>query len=343
MAGLKDKDKRFKFLEIKVGVMAAVAIVGIIVIFVLVGMQKDLFTAKYRIYFVSESAAGLKAALPVRLSGFKIGRVGKIELIEEAKVRVTLEINRKYEQWLREGSTARLAKEGLIGDPFIEMSMGDSGGRVLADGEMVSYEKAGGIERLIAEAKPILGEVKELIRYANSPEGGIKVMLGNFKALSGELRETRRSLDKMVSETRALVGRTGRLVEKMDDKGSRLMEKTSHVLDKVDGLTTRLGPVMTRVEGVMERVDRASERLPGVMEKIEGVVDDMKGLTGAFSADAPRMRQLLRDAAAAASDGRQVMGGLKRSWPVRLMMPPVKEPGLVPLDGFVLRETEVGD
>lgn len=124
MSEFLDKDKRFKNLEIKLGVMVLVAIIGIAVVFVLLGLERDIFTPKYRLRFVTESGSGFVEGMPVKLSGFKIGRVRSTELTEGANVLVTIEINKRYQKWIRADSKVHLAKEGYIGESYIEVTTG---------------------------------------------------------------------------------------------------------------------------------------------------------------------------------------------------------------------------
>ncbi|MBI5492204.1 MAG: MCE family protein [Deltaproteobacteria bacterium] len=327
---IKEKDPRFRNLEIKIGAMVLVAIAGIIILMVRIGMEKDLFTSKYRISFVSASGSGFVEGMPVKLSGFKVGRVRRIELTEDAKVKVTAEINRKYEKWIREGSKARLAKEGFIGDSYIEMTMGASGARVLSDDDTVPFEKAGGIEELVEEAKPILKEVKEIIHYVNSPEGDIKLMLGNIKDLTAEMRQTRKEIDRTVRSA-------NRFVLDLNARTNETLDGANRSIRNVEALSLRIEPVIKRVEGIAVNADEAATRLPRAAQKIERILDDVSAVTGPLSNEAPRIKKILRDTQETAAQAKAVTKGVKESWPVRLMVPEPQAPGLVPLDSYLMR------
>lgn len=330
---LRDKDPRFKGLEIKIGVMVAAALAGIVIIIALVGIEKDLFSAKYRVYFVTNSGSGFMQGMPVKLSGFRIGRVKGLELTGDARVKVTLEINRKYEKWIRDGSRARLAKEGFIGDSFVEMTTGS--GRVIAQGEMIPYEKAGGIEELVEQAKPVLNEVKDIIHYANSPEGDIKVTLKNIRELTGELKETRRTFEATLKETSAVIRNADRLVGNLDEKSSNTLGSAERAMRNVEALTERIGPVMTRIEAIAERTDSASARLPDSIDKMDRILENVRAVSDVLAGEAPRMREILINSEEAAREGKRIVKGVRQSWPVRLMVPEPSEPGLVPLDGYL--------
>lgn len=327
MSNLQDKDPRFKRLEVKIGLMSAIAIAGIILIIALVGIERDLFTAKYNIYFISGSGTGFIEGMPVKLSGFKIGRVRKIELTDEARVKVTAEINKKYEKWLREGSKARLSKEGFIGDSFIEMTMGKPGARPVAEGEMVPYEKTGGIEELVEEAKPILQEVKDIIHYVNSPDGDIKATLKNVKELTAELKETRRTIDKTIQNAGSAIKNSGPAVE-----------SAKKAMENLETVTKKLEPVMTKIESIADKTDSFATRLPATAEKFDRILGNVERTTGALSDETPRIKEILKDTGDTAREGKAVIKGIKESWPVRLMVPEPKKPELIPLDGYVQKD-----
>ncbi|MFQ5735267.1 MAG: MlaD family protein [Thermodesulfobacteriota bacterium] len=310
--GIREKDPRFRNLEVKTGVLVLFAVIGVLLVMVLIGRERDLFTKKYRLHFVSESGAGIVKGMPVKLSGFKIGRVRSIELTGDARVEVFAEVNKRYERWIREGSRARLVKEGFIGDAFVEITGGDPEGRMLADGEVLPFERTGGIETLIREAKPVLKEIKEIIDYANDPEGDIKVILENMRGLTVELNRSREAMADTMREFSATVRESRAFVRKLD------------------AVADDLGPAAARLGSISGRAERISV-------KVEKIVDDLGGITGMMSAEKQRIRRLLIDAGQAASDGRHVMKGLRRSWPIRLMLPGRTAPALVPLDGSLFK------
>lgn len=326
MAKIQDKDPRFRNLELKVGALVAAAIIGIAAVIISVGMEKDLFTKKYNLYFVSESGAGFLEGMPVKLSGFKIGRVTDIELSADAKVKITAQLNRKYERWVRKDSVARLSKEGFIGDSFIEIAVGNPEEKILSDGMEIAYEKTGGMEEIVNEARPILVEVKEIIHYINSPEGDLKQALGNVNSLFAELRATRRSLDDTIRNANSLV-------LEIRGKSGPAFSSVEKITKNIEAVTLRLDPVMVKAEAVVSNAEQASARLPATLDRVDGILEDVRALTGPLSRQSGRIGNILIDAESAAADGKTVIKGVKESWPVKLMVPPPQKPGLVPFDG----------
>ena len=131
---IKEEDTRFKHLEKKIGLFAAIAIAGAVAVVLFIGADKDLLTPKYRLKFTTEKGTGFSKGMPVKLSGFRIGRIKNISLNEQAMVDIDMDIAEKYQKWIKTDSMAKLVKEGLVGDSIIEVSVGSSTAQILKTG-----------------------------------------------------------------------------------------------------------------------------------------------------------------------------------------------------------------
>lgn len=317
---IEEKDKRFKKLEWKIGLMVVVALAGIALVIVYIGIQKDLFISKYSVYFIADSGTGFKEAMPVRLSGFKIGRVKTIELIEGAQVKVTVELNRKYDKWMKLGAWATLAKEGFIGESYVEVALGHGEERPLEDGERMPYMKARGMEEIVEEVKPVLREVKDIIHYVNDPEGEIKKTLVNVKNLTADMSKTRQKVDDLLDSSNIAIKRIDTVLKNTD---ARTGELITNVNSKITSLT--------------EKAEGAVAKLPAIAEKVDGIAENVRKLTGGLANDGPRIREIIANAEDASIQSKTLIRGVREGWPGRLMTPEPKKPELVPLDGTMLK------
>lgn len=326
MDNMFKRDIRFRHLEKKVGIFAFAALFGLLAVIVFIGREKDLFTPKITVFFKVESGAGFSEGMPVKLSGFRIGRIKDLSLDDSAKVIVSLEINKKYQKWIKNSSVARLTKEGLIGESLVEITVGKPGSQVIADRQEIPYERMGGIEELANEARPVLDELKSILRYVNNPEGDIKKSLKNIAGLTGELRQTRGNLDSVITE---LKGTAGALRESA--------EKTTPVIEHsdkmVENLNEKTGTLLDRLNSTSGELEKTSRKLPQLTDKVEGVLDDAKKITTSLSAEAPRIKEMLSNTEELLEDTKETVKGVKTSWPVNRMVPRNEEMRLVPLDG----------
>ncbi|HLA51233.1 MAG TPA: MlaD family protein, partial [Thermodesulfobacteriota bacterium] len=206
MANTVQKESRFRNLEKKVGVFVSIVIVMLLSIFFFMGKERGMFIKKYHLFFIVDSGMGFIEGMPVKLSGFKIGKVKSMSLTSEARVKVALEINKEYQKWIRQGSVARMKKEGVIGEAVIDVTVAPASAMIIGDGKEIPYEKVLGIdELLIKEVTPVLKEIKETIGYINNPDGDIKRAIANTQKLSEGLLETKAHLDGVLKDTKNTV------------------------------------------------------------------------------------------------------------------------------------------
>lgn len=177
MALLQDNDARFKGIEKKIGMFVILAIVGILLTVLAIGVHRGVFTPKTPLHFITDSGQSLDAGMAVKLSGFKIGQVDKLELTEQAQVRVTLSVEDKYMPWVRTDSKARLMKENVIGANFIEITPGKEPARPLASGSPITFERERGlgqvVDELYAQVQPLIEDLKRVVRRADTLLAGL--------------------------------------------------------------------------------------------------------------------------------------------------------------------------
>ncbi|MDP1759580.1 MAG: MlaD family protein, partial [Thermodesulfovibrionales bacterium] len=295
---MKETDPRFARLTGKVGLFFIVAVIGIIATVVFIGIERGLFTAKYKIYFTVDKGTGFFEGMPVKLSGFKIGKIDSISLDEHAKVKVTLLINRKYGKWIREDSKAILTKEGFVGETVIDVTVGNQSKPVLKDDSAIQFEKTRGLEDIAEEVKPVLNEIRDIISYVNDPKGDIKQTLANLKTLSSGLNATKESVDKLLKNADSNISG----VSSDASKALKNIDKT------VSSMNDKINPVIDKLNRTMDNAEKTTANLKDAVEKA-----------------APKVPPLLNKGEDALSDTGEVVKSLKQIWPIRLFIEKPKD------------------
>jgi phospholipid/cholesterol/gamma-HCH transport system substrate-binding protein len=300
-----EQDPRFRRLEAVVGAFVIAALAAIIAVVVYIGSENDLFAEMYHIRFRAASGTGIQKGMPVKLSGFRIGRIQKISLDEQAKVIVRMKIDRKYSKWIRADSTATLLKEGLVGDSIIKISVGSAGRPVLPNDGFLPFAEEKGLNDIALElsdsVKAVLVEVRQTVAYINDPQGDVKRTLANVQRLSANLEETRRRADGLILAATDNMGRVGPLLDNLSAA--------------VDNVSTRLPELLDRVEGTLSNTEKISQEFRKAAEQA-----------------APRVTPLLIGAEELVGDTDDVVKGVKRMWPFRKHIPRENERGIVPGD-----------
>ena len=262
------QDTRFQNLEWKIGLFIIIALAGIIVAFVLFGMQKDFFTQKYNLHFTVDRGTGFTKGMPVKLSGFRVGRITSIALNDQAMVDINAEIDNKYRKWIRSDSTVKLVKEGLVGDNIVEVAVGSSDKPELKDKDAIIYVKTKGLDELADEladqVKPVLLEVRDIISYINNPNGDLKKSIHNLELLTRNLDGTRRNTDKLLVSAASNIDRVA-------TKTDRVLDTTNRKIDSVD-----LMPTLNRVNSALDHIEK---KLPAMLDRADVTLDNISRIS----------------------------------------------------------------
>jgi len=297
---IREEDPRFKHLEKKIGLFIVVAIIGLAVSFYLFGSQKDFFTTKYNLKFTVDRGTGFTKGMPVKLSGFRIGRITSITLNDQAMVDITVEIDKKYSRWIRSDSTVKLVKEGLVGDNIVEVAVGSPEKPELNENEAIVYIKTKGLDEMADEitekVKPVLIEVRDIISYINDPEGDLKKTIRNLETLTRNMETTRQNADKLMLNA-------GGNLDRITEQSTTLLKTTNRKIESID-----LTPTLNRLNHTIEQIDR---KLPPIMDNVNAISLQTRKLSEkAF----PKVPGLLNQAEDVMLSSDKLINSLNNSW-----------------------------
>lgn len=155
---------RVKWGELKVGLLVAFGL-----IFLLwasfSGGGSSFFYSKKPLHTVLNTANGIIAGAPVRLSGVEVGKVDEIKLIGKSlteQVFVTMLIEDRVWFNIKKDSKATLGTIGMLGDKYIELTPGSPELPELAPGDFIEGRVAGDLLTLVDHAPEMVGNLQHL-------------------------------------------------------------------------------------------------------------------------------------------------------------------------------------
>jgi phospholipid/cholesterol/gamma-HCH transport system substrate-binding protein len=317
----------------------AVLALGVVLALLLAGSiaaRQGVFARTAEVYFLADTAAGISPGISVRISGFRVGQVSDVTLQPDLKVKVTMKIEDDRFASLHADANAEWFKEQLQA-AIIELHPGSASAKPLSRNDpRVTHNRRRTLTEVANDLRtrlaPILDDVKQLSGSVAERKGDIAAMLANANTASQELAGASQEL-------RALAGNVKTRVATLGGQAQGALGQVRGALGQAQGGLTQLNQTLVRMDGLVGQADKSltsvNERLPALLtragdtlEQLNAVARDVKAVSGAASASVP---SLLRSAAPLVDDARDMVSGVKTSWPVRNMLAPPPS-ALLPID-----------
>ena len=264
---------------------------------------RGFFESSQRLVLVSEDSEGVVVGMNVTFSGFPIGRVRRIELADDGKARIVVDVASKDARWLRQSSVFTVVR-GLVGGTNIRAYTGVLTDPPLEDGAVrtVLQGDAGAeIPKLIASSKDLIESISSLV----SSRGALGASFGNLQTLTAningpggalgvalggpdEAKKLLASLDTTSKNVNSLLVKIDGLTAKADaqvfgDKG--LMPETRATVVQLNGLLSdarislkKVDAVLVEAQAIGANVKEGSNDLGVLRGEVESSLRKVDGL-----------------------------------------------------------------
>ncbi len=240
------------------------------------------FESTQKLVLVAEDSEGVVVGMDLTFSGFPIGRVRRIELADDGKARILVDVAAKDAHWLRTSSVFTLVK-GIVGGPNIRAYSGMLKDPALPDGAVRTVLQGDAS----AEIPKVISAAKELIDNLNSltgSSGSVGASLANLQTLTQRLNGPGGALTVLLgSETEA-------------KKLTVTLDRTNALLAKLDALA---GKTDTQVFGEK-----------GLMLETRATVVQLNAMLGEARTSLKKVDAILVDAQAVTSNARDATADL---------------------------------
>lgn len=264
-------------------------------------------------------AGGVQAGDPVRLAGVEVGRVDTVVLRDDAEWPVALGVRLDGALELRQGASARLSSDGLLGTPFLALDRGSGDGSALDPGATIEGGGSGGIEAALAD----LGALAEKTSVLVSDAGTLMDTLGpRFERLLD--RGEAVLAEENVEEVRLTLVTLRGAVERLEPRLARLGERLEAFADDAE-LTLESVPEMAAeaqalAADLRSAVGPEGERLASVLNAAEGALGSADAALGTVAEEKGDIAATVADLRRAAANLEALSSTLKQR-PDRLLRP----------------------
>ncbi len=229
---------------LKVGAFATIVLV-LLGVMILKIEDIDLFGgAKRSLVAEFDSVAGLDDKATVRIAGVRIGRVDGIGLADhKAHVRLVIE----EDVPLTEGTSARIANMGLLGDKYVILVPGPEGAPPLPDGAVIEGTTPPTFDEALAKFSKLGDTLGSLT--GEGGQGNLDRLIENLEAVSGDIRDlvesNREQFDASVANVRQFTGTLATELPKLSGQVAQVLDRMDRTLAQLEGTMGQSRPDLT--------------------------------------------------------------------------------------------------
>lgn len=281
---------RKRLTEFRVGLFVTAALILAMLTIFMIGGQQKLFERQYTLFANFDNISGLRIGAPVQLAGFKVGFVDGIRFpkeLDKSDITVVLTIEKKFQERIREDSTATIETQGLLGDKFVYISVGSEAQAVIPDKGIIASKTTTSIFSLAEKAGDILDDIGNAAKAVDDLLGSVKgtKQEGDIRAGISSLRRTVEQVEKGKGFLHALI---------YDPKGEQAVSDFADTMSSVKditvgaeketkgdmgGLITNMKHASSDLRTILESVRRGEGTL-GKFVNDPALYDDLRALFG---------------------------------------------------------------
>lgn len=247
---------------------------------------RGVFESTQTLILQADDSEGVLVGMDVTFAGFPIGRVRRIELSQEGKARVVVDVPRSDAHWLRSSSIFTLERAivggaklraftGIPTDPPLE----DGATRTLLVGDAVAE-----IPRLLSAARELLQNLNDL----TAENSALATTLASVAGVTGKLNGPHGALGLIAGD---------------DKNAAQLAERANKLLVTVDALAVK-------ADSLIGHADQRVFGQQGVMTDAQATIVQLNGLLADARNSLKKMDAVLVEAQAVASNTKEATADL---------------------------------
>ena len=181
------RTRSLKWSELKIGIMAVVALLIAAALIVALGGEGGFFWERYNLRVKFSNAGGVQQGSPVRVSGVTVGSVTDIEFIG-SEVHMELELHDDMQERVRTTSRATIGSVSLLGEGAVDINASTTGQPIPAWGYVPSDAPPPQLADVTAQANRGIAEITALMQDIRAGKGTVGKLMTD-EQLYVELRQ----------------------------------------------------------------------------------------------------------------------------------------------------------
>ena len=249
-------------IEFKVALLIIVMVILMLGSLVYVMYARGVFESTQRVVLIADDSEGVIVGMDLTFSGFPIGRVQRVELSDEGKARIIIEVAREDAKWLRTSSVFTMERS-MVGSSHLHVYSGVLADPPLPDGAV----RAVLIGDAAAEIPQLVNTVRELVENLQNmtkPDSSLNMSLGNLQTVTQNLTGPYGALSVVLgSEAHAK-----KVISTLDESKTAMIQVNT-ILGEVRTSLKGVDAVLVEAQAVGANVRVATTDLAALREQVE--------------------------------------------------------------------------
>ena len=282
--------------EFKVGLFVVITSVLIVASIAYLAYSKGLFTREHTFTLSSTTGEDLSEGMPVLFSGYRIGRVGKLELNDKGILLITIRIPEPHDQWIRSNSTFSLYKP-LIGSSRLIVTTNDLSSPSLSPGTIREITIINDINETIKKVQPTLEKINEVVTNIEritgnlaDPQGDVNRILRNTETLTANLSKKETFIEMATGNPES-----AKSVNESLKKVKDILVKTDEQLYGDDGTLPLIRKILKDIIVKLEKLNAALDNVVKISADASDSTKDFKLLRAEIDSTVTSIAKLVKD------------------------------------------------
>lgn len=275
-------------IKFKVGFFVLFLIFNLSAIVYFILVKQGTFDKRYNYTFITFSAHSLSVGLPIKVSGFAIGRVDEIELLDNGNVKFTFSVDKENQKWVCEESLLMISKP-LLGSAQIILYSA-IGNPILKDGSALDIIISNDINDLILSLEPIVKKIANIVNsidkittYLATDNSELMKIIKNLEEFSATLvkdkslltsltgdKEATKSFIKTINKLPVLINNFSKLSSDLNkDLSKEIVPLVSELIKELNVIAKDIESKLKKLDGVVDSVGSSDKDITTIKEQIK--------------------------------------------------------------------------
>ena len=292
----------------KAGLLLTALLLLVLASLVFLLYARGVFEPTQRLTLGADDSDGVVVGMDLTFSGFPIGRVRGVELGDDGKAHIHIDVPRKDARWLKQSSVFTLVRS-LVGGTNLRAYSGILTDPPLPDGAVRTVLRGDSTEeipKLVAAARDLLGNLTTL----TAENSELAQTLANLNAASARLNGQRGVLGMLFGN------------ERDAQRVVTTLERTNALLARLDGMTAKADAQLFGERGVLPEVRATVVQLRALLDqtgdslkKVDAILADAQAIAGNAKDATKDLGALRTEVEANLRKIEQMVNELNRKWP----------------------------